>query len=103
MHGPLPKQNGAGTAGFGGLSLLFFVPFCGIPLFLNVAGPNPFAALFPVLFIVGVIGVGAWFVLNYFQCPRCEKLFAVTWWYNLSIVARKCVRGLLKFGDGDHA
>src|SRR3954471_17325458 len=67
------------------LSLLFFVPFCGIPLFLNVAGPNPFAALFPILFIVGVIDVDAWFVLNYFRCPRCGKLLRLhggtTWAY----------------------
>ena len=83
--------------------MLFFVPFCGIPLFLNVAGPNAFAALFPILLIAGVKALvhGSFEPLS---LPSLFNLFAITWWCNLSIFARKCAHcGLLKFGDGDHA
>jgi len=35
-----------------------------------------------------------------FRCPRCGEIFSATWWYQLSILARKCVHcGLAKFSD----
>jgi hypothetical protein len=55
-----------------------------------------------IAYVLVAMGVGAWFLLNFFRCPRCNKLFAITWWSNLSIFARKCVHcGLQKFSDGE--
>jgi len=84
------------------LSLLFLLPFCPFILGLVFHQTLELPILFPVLMIFGFVGVGAWFVLNFFRCPQCGKFFAITWWYNLSIFARKCVHcGLKKFSDGE--
>jgi hypothetical protein len=84
------------------LSLLFLVPFCMMPWYLFSDSPPARPLLLPIAMVLGFIGVGAWFMLNYFRCPRCGKLFAITWWYSLSIFALKCVNcGLRKFSDGD--
>jgi hypothetical protein len=56
----------------------------------------------PLTFAVAALLVGAWIPLNYFRCPRCRKLFAITWWFNLSLFAPRCVHcGLPKFSDGE--
>ena len=84
------------------LSLLVVVPFAAG--FLLVEFPDSPAVRIPVsiAIVFGFIGVGSWFLLNYFRCPRCGKLFAINWWYNLSIFARKCVHcGLRKFTQED--
>jgi hypothetical protein len=81
------------------LSLLFVLPFCAMPLVL-VFHISPQLLLFSMPF--GFIGAGAWFVLNFFRCPRCGRFFAMTFWYNLSIFARRCVHcGLKKFSDAE--
>jgi hypothetical protein len=84
------------------LSLLVLLPFCGVPFFPHGDGSLSLPVLFPIMMLSGFVGVGAWFLLNYFRCPRCGRLFAITWWYSVSIFARKCVHcGLRKFSDGD--
>jgi hypothetical protein len=84
------------------LSLLFLLPFCPFILGLYFHHTLEFPSIFPFLMFFGFVGVAAWFVLNFFRCPRCDKFFAISWWYNLSIFARKCVHcGLKKFSDGD--
>ena len=84
------------------LSLLFLAPFCAFIPALIVHGTVELPALFPIFMLFGFVGVAAWFVLNFFRCPRCGKLFAITWWYSPSIFARKCVHcGLKKFGDAE--
>lgn len=57
---------------------------------------------FLVLFIYILLVFTAWVRLNFFLCPHCRRLFAITWWYSLSIFAQKCVHcGLRKFSDGE--
>jgi hypothetical protein len=57
---------------------------------------------FAILMFLGFVGVAAWFLLNFFRCPRCGKLFAISWWFNLSVFAQRCVHcGLKKFRDDD--
>jgi len=65
------------------LSLLFLLPFCAIPFGLILPSSLELPLL-PILMVFGLIGVGAWFVLNFFRCPRCDRFFAMTWWYNLN-------------------
>jgi hypothetical protein len=68
---------------------------------LLIAFPRIEAPLRATLFIaVAALLIGAWFPLNFSRCPRCEKFFAMKWWFNLSLFAPKCVHcGLRKFGD----
>jgi membrane-anchored protein YejM (alkaline phosphatase superfamily) len=82
------------------LGLLGFVPF--ILLLLAVFNwmdvPLPARVGKAYLLLVGV----AWFLLNFFPCPRCKWPFAITWWYSLSVFAPRCVHcGLKKFSDGE--
>ncbi len=60
------------------------------------------------MYAVGVFAL-AWFLgtfivaisVQVFRCPRCGESFSATWWYNLSLFARKCVHcGLPKFRNG---
>jgi hypothetical protein len=40
--------------------------------------------------------------LEFFRCPRCGRPFSMTWWINLSFLARRCVHcGLKKFSEDD--
>ena len=82
------------------LSLLSLVPFGTVFLLLEFPGSQELRIPFSIAMVLGFIGVGAWFMLNFFRCPRCGKFFAMTWWYNLSIFARKCAHcGLRKFSE----
>jgi hypothetical protein len=84
------------------LSLLSLLPFCPVIIGLCLHGTVELPIQFPILMVFGFVGVGAWFLLNHFRCPRCGRLFAITWWYSLSIFAHKCVHcGLKKFSGGD--
>lgn len=67
--------------------------------------------IFPkmVLYVMTPLGIG-WFVVSVYngfrlqllRCPRCGEWFSATWWYNLSVLARKCVHcGLPKFSTQD--
>ena len=82
------------------LSMLFLLPFCYIILgqyfHQMLDWPIPLASLM----FLGFVGVAAWFLLNFFRCPRCGKLFSISWWFNLSAFAQQCVHcGLKKFGE----
>jgi hypothetical protein len=85
--------------------LISLFGFLGIALFVVLAEGLKLPELsvpFPIIAVYILIVVGAWFRLNFFLCPRCKKPFAIAWWFNLSVFARKCVHcGLEKFTDGD--
>jgi hypothetical protein len=84
------------------LSLLSLLPFCPFILGVYLHGTLESPIPLPILMFFGMVGVGAWFVLNFFRCPRCNKLFAMTWWFNLSVFAQKSSHcGLKKFSNGD--
>lgn len=82
------------------LSLLFLLPFAAGILLIEFPDSLALRIPFSIAKLFGFVGVCAWFLLNFFRCPRCGKLFEITWWYNLSIFTRKCVHcGLKKFSD----
>jgi hypothetical protein len=80
-----------------------------------------FLSYLPVFFLVAVISsklfhtttpaavvAAVWFALFAFygirlqrwRCPRCGKSFSATWWYNKSVLARRCVHcGLPKYKE----
>jgi hypothetical protein len=79
---------------------------CFLPLFTLLIGI--FGHFLWAGFVVGVLGL-AWLLgifvagvsVLMFRCPRCNKRFGATWWYNKSVFVRKCVHcGLPKFGNG---
>lgn len=83
-------------------SLLFLVPFCSIPLskYFHFSVESPI--LHALLMLCGLIGLVAWVGLSHFRCPRCGKIFAISWWFNLSLFAQRCVHcGLEKFSNPD--
>ena len=60
-------------------------------------------------FVPAMVAASGWMLLflvvgvryQTFRCPRCGEPFSGKWWYNMSFMARKCVRcGLPKFSEG---
>lgn len=59
--------------------------FLSLKLFGSFNPAFVFAVGWMALFVLTGIRFGVW------RCPRCNKWFAATWWYNLGFLARKCV------------
>jgi hypothetical protein len=87
---------------------LYFVIWLGyIPAVyvFTVLMSKAFGTFFPSFVFAGIwmlmfAATGA--RLSTWPCPKCGKWFSVSWWYNKSFFARKCVHcGLPKFADSD--
>lgn len=88
-------------------NLTFSIWLLGLPVIFGLSWLC--SLIFPkiALFVFAPLGI-SWFAicayngfrLQLFRCPRCGEWFSATWWYNLSILARKCVHcGLPKFSN----
>jgi hypothetical protein len=83
--------------------LLVFVTYVPVCFCIGVLSVKLFGTFTP-----GFVAAGLWMILflfngmrlNTWRCPRCEKWFSGTWWYNLGFLARRCVHcGLPKYGN----
>jgi hypothetical protein len=62
--------------------------------------PNAHQIRVSLLAAYGVFWMLSALRFEFFRCPRCGQFFSVTWWYNTSFLARKCVHcDLPKFSD----
>ncbi|MGP8253548.1 MAG: hypothetical protein ACLQHF_16075 [Terracidiphilus sp.] len=58
-----------------------------------------FSALFALYFLFWLVSA---LRVEFFRCPRCGRFFSMTWWINLSFLARHCIHcGLKKFSEDD--
>jgi hypothetical protein len=80
---------------------LGILPFVwALQLLHHLAVPDEFFGALVVLYFL------FWLVsairLEFFRCPRCGRPFSLTWWINLSFLARHCIHcGLKKFCEED--
>jgi hypothetical protein len=74
------------------LPICFAIALVSIKLFHSLVPGFVAAFIWMGLLTISGIRIQAW------RCPRCGKLFAGTWWYNLGLMARRCVHcGLRKY------
>jgi hypothetical protein len=82
------------------LAFAGYIPFCFAVAMVSI---GMFQTFIPA-FVAAVLWMGlfAWVGcrVTLWRCPRCEKIFSGSWWYNTGFLARQCVHcGLQKYGN----
>lgn len=80
------------------LVFVSYVPIVMTVAIVSIKLFNTFTPAFILAFIWMVFFVITGMRVNLWRCPRCNKWFSATWWYNLGFLARRCVHcGLPKY------